>query len=174
MLFLLELILNKGLIVLNLFRVLAQIYLIFIISWYMPFYYKISNSSVLINLDLIILFLTIQSITMKRYQLIMLGLLLGFLIDLDLEQNLIGLNSFFFSLFCYFLGLIKIHADNWTFKIKIMYLFSIYFLMFFNKFIFYSYQFNFYDFISISINSCLVLLVFLSVDRFYYKKRVIY
>ena len=108
MLFLLELILNKGLIVLNLFRVLAQIYLIFIISWYMPFYYKISNSSVLINLDLIILFLTIQSITMKRYQLIMLGLLLGFLIDLDLEQNLIGLNSFFFSLFCYFLGFIKI------------------------------------------------------------------
>ena len=173
MLFLLELILSKALGILNMFRIYAQIYLIFIFSWYLPFYYKISNSSVLINLDLIILFLTIQSINMKRYQLIILGLFIGFLIDIDLEQNLIGLNSFFFPLFCYFLGFIKIHSDNWTFKIKVWYLFCIYFLMFFNKFIFYGYQFNFYDFISIGLNSSIIILVFLSINRLYYKRRVI-
>ena len=149
------------------FRIYAQIYLIFIISWYMPFYYKKYRGEVITTA------ITIQSMTMKSYQLIILGLFIGFLIDIDLEQNLIGLNSFFFPLFCYFLGFIKIHSDNWTFKIKVSYLFCIYFLVFFNKFIFYGYQFNFYDFISIGLNSSIIILVFLSIDRLYYKRRVV-
>ena len=173
MLFSLELILSKILPILEIFKISTQIYLIFVISWYMPFYFKLSNSSLLINLDLLILFLSIQSIILKRYQLIILGLCLGFLIDIDFEQNLIGVNSFFFPLFCYFLGFIKIHANNWTFKIKILYLFIIYCIMFFNKFIFYGYQFNFHDFVSISINSILIILVFLSITRVYYKSRVV-
>ena len=100
-------------------------------------------------------------------------LLLGFLIDIDLEQKLLGFNSFFIPLFCYFLGFIKIHSNNWTFKIKIAYLFVIYFVMFLNKIIFYSYQFNFHDFISISINSIMIILVLLSIDKLYYKGRII-
>ena len=173
MLLLLELILSKILPILTLFKVCAQIYLIFIISWYMPFYFKFPNSSLLINLDLLVLFLTIQSFFIKRYQLIILGLFLGFLIDIDLEQKLLGFNSFFIPFFCYFLGFIKIHSNNWTFKIKIAYLFVIYFVMFLNKIIFYSYQFNFHDFISISINSIMIILVLLSIDKLYYKGRII-
>ena len=89
MLFLLELILNKILSILSIVKITVQIYLIFIISWYVPFYFKFSNSSLLISLDLLIVFLTIQSLIIKRYQLVFLGLLLGFLIDIDLEDKLI-------------------------------------------------------------------------------------
>ena len=139
----------------------------------MPFYFKLENSSLLINLDLILLYLTIQSIFIERHKLILLGFLIGFLIDIDIEQKLIGLNSFIIPIGCYFLGFIRIHKNNWNFNIKIFYLLSIYCIMFFNKFLFYGYGFNFYDFLSIIINSSFIIIILLSINRFYYKGKLI-
>ena len=105
----------------NVLKIFFQIYLIFIVTWYMPFSFKLFNSSYSINLDFFYLYLLIQSFFLQRYQLIFLGFFIGFLIDIDIETSHLGLNSFFIPITCYFLALIRLNANNWTFYFKIIY-----------------------------------------------------
>ena len=139
----------------------------------MPFSYKIGESSIFVKLDLFLLFLLIQSLLIKRFQLLVVGFFLGFFIDLDLESNLIGINSFLIPIMCYFLGFLKFNSNNWEFRIKIIYLLFVLIVYSSIKFLFYGWGINFFDIISIIINSVLVALVFLSIDRYYYKGRLI-
>ena len=100
----------------NIFFIFIQIYFIFIVSWYMPFSYTMKGSSLSLSIDLFLLYILIQSLLLTRPLLILLGLFLGFLIDIDLESNLIGINSFLIPILCYFLGFLKLNSNNWNFN----------------------------------------------------------
>ena len=147
--------------------------MLFILTWYNPFSFWLPGSSVKISLDFLILFFIIQSFVITRFQLIFLGLFLGYLIDLDLETSLVGINSLFLSIAGYFFGLAKINSNNWSNIIKYIYITFICSIIFVNKYIFYQYTFSLIDFISILSNSFLILFTLILIDRFYYKGRLI-
>ena len=151
----------------------AIIFILFIASWYMPFTYKIYNSSVFIKLDVFLLFLLVQSFIVSRFRLIITGIMTGFLIDIDIESNLLGINSFLIPLLCYFLGFLKFNLNNWDLRIKAIY--SIIVMIFYSilKVLFYGWAIGFFDIISIIINAILVFIVFLSIDKYYYRGRLI-
>ena len=67
--------------IVNLVFLLFQVFMLFIISWYMPFSYTVPNSSISIMLDLFYLYLIIQSLIRKRIEMVYLGFLMGFLFD---------------------------------------------------------------------------------------------
>ena len=157
---------------LNFLYMTISIFALFIISWYMPFSYKIYNSSIFIKLDIFLLFLLIQAFVVLRFKLILIGFLMGFFIDMDMESNLIGVNSFLMPIVCYFLGFLKLNSSNWDLKIKIIYSMIILFMLSIIKFLFYGWTISFVDIISIMINSGLILIAFLSIDRFYYKGKL--
>ena len=149
------------------------VFALFIASWYMPFSYKLYNSSIFIKLDVFLLFLLVQVFIVPRFKLIVIGFLVGFLIDIDIESNLVGINSFLISIVCYLLGFLRFNSSNWDLNIKIAYsmiVLSIYSIL---KFLFYGWSMGFLDIISIIINSGLVLIVFLSINKFYYKGRLV-
>ena len=79
--------------IVDLFFLLFQVCMLFIISWYMPFVYMLPNSSISIMLDLFYLYLIIQSLFRNQSEMVCLGFLMGFLFDLDNELTFIGLNS---------------------------------------------------------------------------------
>ena len=153
--------------------ILFFVYLLFIISWYMPFSYKIYGSSISVKLDLFLVFLLVQSFIIERFKLIILGFLIGFLIDMDLESNLIGINSFLIPIVCYFLGFLKFNSNNWDISIKAGYSTIIMIIYSILKFFFYGWGISFFDIVSIIINSFLVLVVLFSINRYYYKGRLI-
>ena len=148
------------------------IFALFIVSWYMPFSYKIYDSSIFIKLDVFLLFLLIQAFIVARFKLIIIGFLIGFLIDIDIESNLVGINSFLMPIVSYFLGFLKLNSSNWDLKIKIIYSMIIIFMLSIFKFLFYGWFISFFDIVSIIINSGLILIVFLSINRFYYKGKL--
>ena len=162
---------NKGF---NLLYILGIIFFLFIISWYMPFSYKIYDSSIFLKLDLFLVFLFIQSFIIKRFKLILLGFLIGFLNDMDLESNLVGINSFLIPILCYFLSFLKFNSSNWDINIKLAYSSIIIIVYSLSKFFFYGWSIGFFDIISIIINSIIVLVVVFSIDRYYYKGRLIH
>ena len=100
-------------------------------------------------------------------------ILFNFLIDIDLDPNLIGINSFLTPIICYFLGFLKLNLNNWELRIKIIYLIIILIIYSSTKFLFYGWTITFFDVISIIINSLLVLFVLLSINRYYYKGKLI-
>jgi len=151
----------------------AIIFILFIASWYMPFTYKIYNSSVFIKLDVFLLFLLVQSFVISRFRLIITGIMIGFLIDIDIESNLLGINSFLIPLLCYFLGFLKFNLNNWDLNIKVTYSILIMAAYSIVKFLFYGWHINFPDIFSIILNSILVTIVLLSINKFYYKGRLI-
>ena len=151
----------------------AILYILFIVSWYMPFNYKIYNSSIFIKLDVFLLFLLIHSFIFSRFKLVIVGFLLGFLIDIDIESNLIGINSFLIPIACYFLGFLKFNLNNWDLNIKVMYSMFIIIIYSIIKFFFYGWDIGVFDIVSIIINSILIIAIFLSVNKLYYKGRLI-
>ena len=154
---------------LNFLYLPITVFALFIISWYMPFSYKIYNSSVFIKLDIFLLFLLVSAFITSRFYLILIGFLIGFLIDMDIESNLIGINSFLIPIVCYYLGFLKLNSSNWDLRIKTVYSMIILILCSIFKFFFYGWSMTFFDILSIIINSGLILIVFLSINRFYYK-----
>ena len=139
----------------------------------MPFNYKIYNSSVFIKLDVFLLFLLIHSFIFSRFKLVIVGFLLGFLIDIDIESNLIGINSFLIPIACYFLGFLKFNLNNWDLNIKAMYAMVVINIYSILKIFFYGWHLSFFDIVSIVINSILIIAIFLSVNKLYYKGRLI-
>ena len=156
-----------------LFKVLSQVYILFVLTWYNPFSFSIFNSSVTINLDLLMLYLVIQSFFLSSTWIIFLGCFLGYLLDLDLETSLVGANCFFLSIAGYLLSLLKINANNWADIIKYLYVWLICFIIFINKYLFYSYQISFFDFISLAINSSIIVITLAIINRFYYKRELV-
>ena len=59
-----------------------KIYILFIMTWYMPFSYTVKNSNMSLALDLFFLYLLIQSLLLSRTKLIFIGLLIGFFMDI--------------------------------------------------------------------------------------------
>lgn len=119
------------------------------------------------------LYFIVQSFFLSGVGTIILGCFLGYLIDLDLETSLVGVNCFFLSVGGYLLGLVKINSSNWTDTVKYLYVWFICLILFINKYLFYNYQFNFSDFISIAINSLIVTVTLIVVNRFYYKGKLV-
>ena len=158
---------------LKIFYNIAIIYILFIISWYMPFSYKLANSSIFLKLDFFLIYIIIQALIWNRFDIILFGFIIGFLMDLDMESNLIGLNSFFIPIVSYFLGFLKLNSSNWNIKFKFIYLSIIVFIYFCFKFIFYQWHLNFLDFISIIMNSILVIGCFISINKYFYKNKLI-
>ncbi len=156
-----------------LIRTLFQVYAIFVLTWYNPFSFSIIDASIKINLDFILIYFVFQSFFFSRVGLVFLGCFIGYLLDLDLETSLVGLNCFFLSIAGYFLGLIKINSGNWTNAIKNVYIWIICLIFFINKYAFYNYSLSFLDFISILINSSLIVITLIIVDKFYYKGKLI-
>ena len=64
----------------------------------------------------------IQSFIIDRFKLIFLGFFIGFLIDIDNEISLIGVNSFLMPISCYFLGFVRLNSSNWETHTKIIYI----------------------------------------------------
>ena len=156
-----------------LFKILFQVYILFVLTWYNPFSFLIFNSSVRISLDLLMLYFLIQSHFLSRSGLVFLGCFLGYLLDLDLENSLVGINCFFMSIAGYFLGLVKINSSNWGDVIKYGYIYLICLIVSINKYLFYNYQISFSDFISVIINSLIIMITLMIVNRFYYKGKLI-
>ncbi len=154
-------------------KILFQVYFLFILTWYNPFSFFLLGSSIAINLDFLMLYFIFQSYFMSRSQLIFLGCFLGFLIDLDLETSLIGVNSFFMSIAAYFLSLVKINSSNWKNLIKYTFIYLICVTVYINKYIFYNYQIGFFDLISCLINSLIILITLLMVNYFYSKEKIL-
>ena len=156
-----------------LFKILFQVYCVFILTWYNPFSFSFLDSTVRISLDFLMLYFIVQSFFLSGVGTIILGCFLGYLIDLDLETSLVGVNCFFLSVGGYLLGLVKINSSNWTDTVKYLYVWFICLILFINKYLFYNYQFNFSDFISIAINSLIVTVTLIVVNRFYYKGKLV-
>ena len=154
----------------NIIFVFFQVYFIFIISWYMPFSYTLKGASLSLSVDLFLLYILIQSLVLRRFILILLGLFIGFLIDIDLESNLIGINSFLMPILCYFLGFLKLNSNNWKLNIKIIYLVSNLIIFHFSKFLFYQWTLNFPSLISVIINSLLILIALLSINKYFIRE----
>ena len=159
----------------SMLKMIFQVYVIFIMTWYMPFEFRLFNSSCSIGLDFIYLYLVIQSFFLQRYQLIFLGLFIGFLIDFDIETSRLGLNAFFMPITCYFLALVKLNKNNWTFHFKVTYLIFVLYLSFLNKYFYYEYYYlGFFDLIAIGINSVLIIISILCISKYLFKKSLIY
>ena len=159
--------------VLDLLYLFASVILLFIVSWYMPFNYKIYDSSIFVKLDLFMLFLLFQSFIDTRFKLILIGFLIGFLNDVDLESNFLGINSFLNPILCYFLGFLRLNSSNWDLNFKAIYCMALMITYAVIKFSLYDWGMNFFDVISIVFNAVLVLFTILSIDRYYYKGRLI-
>ncbi len=151
----------------NVFKIFFQVYFLFVITWYNPFSFTFLGSSVLISLDILMLYFVVQSFYISRPKLILLGCFLGFLIDLDLESSLIGVNCFFMSIAAYFLSLVKINSSNWTGLIKYSYTFMICLILYINKYLFYSYKISFADFGVALINCSIILGTLIIIHNFY-------
>tara|TARA_B100000401_G_C52724936_1_gene680561 strand:- start:386 stop:874 length:489 start_codon:yes stop_codon:yes gene_type:complete len=151
--------------------ILMTIYVLFIAMWYMPFSYSIKNSNVNISLDLFFFYLLVQSFIIDRFKLIVLGFLIGFFIDIDNEISLIGVNSFLMPISCYFLGFVRLNSSNWETHKKLIYIIFVLIISYSIKGFFYQWAIvpNIVPFI---VNSMLIILAFLSVNQFYYKKKL--
>ncbi|MAV64459.1 MAG: hypothetical protein CMG00_04625 [Candidatus Marinimicrobia bacterium] len=154
------------------FKVFFQIYLLFIVSWYMPLGFSLVESSYTIGVDFFYLYLLIQSFFLKRYQLILLGSLLGFLMDLDLDSNYLGFNTLFTPIFCYFVALIKMNASNWTQHFQLIYMLTVLFFSFLNKYLYFKYSLAFFDLLCIFINSVIVVVIFIFLNKYFYNKKL--
>ena len=150
---------------------LVKIYMLFIAMWYMPFSYHFKGSDISIALDLFFLYLLVQSFMINRFQLIFLGFLIGFLMDLDSEVSLIGVNSFLMPISCYFLGFVKLNSSNWEKYTKITYIIFVLVVSYAIKGFFYQWSII-PNIIPIIINSTFVMLALLSINQFYYQKQL--
>ena len=155
------------------FKILFQVYILFILTWYSPFYFSLFDSSIKINLDLLMLYFVIQSCFLSQTRLVFFGCFLGYLFDLDLEPSLIGINCFFMSITGYLLGLVKINSSNWVDFIKYAYIYLICFIVSINKYLFYQYHIIFSDLLSVIINCFLILVTLMIVNRLYYKGKLV-
>ena len=151
---------------------LLKIYMIFIAMWYMPFSYLLKGSDIYMALDLFFLYLLIQSFIITRVQLIFLGFLIGFLMDIDNEISFIGVNSFLLPISCYFLGFVRLNSSNWEMYTKIMYISFVLIMSYTIKSFFYQWAIT-PNLIPIIVNSALIIFSFLSINQFYYKKQLI-
>ena len=157
--------------IINLFFLFFQVCMLFIITWYMPFSYMLPNSSVSIVLDLFYLYLIIQSLIRKRIEIVCLGFLIGFFFDLDNESTFMGLNSFLVPIICYCFSFLRLNSSNWNFYVKIMYILVILIISYSIKSIFYQWSLIPHV-IPIILNSLLVLITFLSINKYYYKNQL--
>jgi len=139
--------------------------------WYMPFSYSFKGSNIHIALDLFFLYLLVQSFILDRFKLILLGFLIGFLMDIDNEISLIGVNSFLIPISCYFLGFVRLNSSNWEMPTKIIYIIFVLVISYSIKGFFYQWAII-PNIVSIIINSMLIILAFLSINQFYYKKQL--
>ena len=149
-----------------------KIYILFIMTWYMPFSYTVKNSNMSLALDLFFLYLLIQSLLLSRTKLIFIGLLIGFFMDIDGEASFIGINSFLIPIMCYFLGFLKLNSNNWDIYTKIIYLVTIFTLVYSAKVLFYQW-YILPNLIPVIVNPIIILAAFLSINIFYYKKQLI-
>ena len=150
---------------------LLMIYMLFIAMWYMPFSYSLKASNINIALDLFFLYLLVQSFIIDRFKLIFLGFFIGFLIDIDNEISLIGVNSFLMPISCYFLGFVRLNSSNWEIHTKIIYIIFVLAISYSIKGFFYQWAII-PNIIPIILNSILIVFTFLSINRFYYKKQL--
>ena len=157
--------------ILKLFYLFLKIYMLFIAIWYMPFSYLLKGSDIYIALDLFFLYILIQSFMINRVQLIFLGFLIGFLMDIDNEGSLIGVNSFLMPISCYFLGFVRLNSSNWETYIKVIYITIVLIISYSIKGFFYQWSIIL-NIVPITINSVLISSVFLSINQFYYKKQL--
>ena len=157
----------------NIFKIFFQVYFLFVLTWYNPFSFTILGSPVLISLDILMLYFVVQSFYLSRPKLIFLGCFLGFLIDLDLESSLIGINCFFMSIAAYFLSLVKINSSNWTDFIKYSFIFLICIILHINKYLFYNYELSFSN-LGVGLINCLIILGTLIVlNKVYFKGKLV-
>ena len=94
-----------------------------------------------------------------------------FFMDLDNEVSLIGVNSFLMPISCYFLGFVRLNSSNWETYTKLIYIIFVLIISYSIKGFFYQWAIvpNIVPFI---VNSMLIILAFLSVNQFYYKKKL--
>ena len=149
-----------------------KIYILFIMTWYMPFSYTVKNSNMSLALDLFFLYLLIQSLLLSRTKLIFIGLLIGFFMDIDGEASFIGINSFLRPIMCYFLGFLKLNSNNWDIYTKIIYLVTIFTLVYSAKVLFYQW-YILPNLLPVIVNPIIILAAFLSINIFYYRKQLI-
>ena len=152
--------------------IVFKIYILFIMTWYMPFSYIVQSSNISLSLDLFFLYLIIQSILLSRVKLIFIGFLIGFFMDIDGEGSFIGINSFLIPAMCYFLGFLKLNSNNWDLYTKIVYLVVVCVLSYTAKVLFYQWDLL-ANIIPIVINSIIIIMAFLSINVFYYKRQLI-
>ena len=157
--------------IVDLFFLFFQVCMLFIISWYMPFSYMLPNSSISIMLDLFYLYLIIQSLIRNQIEMVCLGFLMGFLFDLDNELTFIGLNSLLMPISCYCLSFLRLNSSNWNFYVKIIYILAILIISYSIKSIFYQWSLIPHV-VPIIINSLLVIVTFLSINKYYYKNQL--
>ena len=105
-------------------RFLRQIYiLLFLIiaQLYIPSY--VFSSDIMLFPDLILIYLVYLSFIYERYQVIIIGFILGLFQDFISQSNLIGLFAFSKTIAGFMLGLLSKYNRVWNNKIKIGYLF---------------------------------------------------
>tara|TARA_A100001037_G_scaffold172305_1_gene154760 strand:- start:196 stop:480 length:285 start_codon:yes stop_codon:yes gene_type:complete len=92
--------------------------------------------------------------------------------DIDGEGSFIGINSFLIPAMCYFLGFLKLNSNNWDLYAKIVYLVVVCVLSYTAKVLFYQWDLL-ANIIPIVINSIIIIMAFLSINVFYYKRQLI-
>ena len=105
-------------------RFLRQIYLLLfliIAQLYIPSY--VFTSDIMLFPDIILIYLVYLSCLYERYQVIIIGFILGLLQDFISQSNLIGLFAFSKTIAGFMLGLLSKYDRVWNKKIKLGYLF---------------------------------------------------
>ena len=110
------------------YKQFISVLLVLLVQLYTPVIYI--NQGFNFTPDFLLIYITYLSITQQRYVLIIYGFLLGALQDITTQVNLLGLFAFSKSLTGYLLGYYSDYIRIWKPTIKILFLFTIYFLHF--------------------------------------------
>jgi len=149
--------------------VFFQMYTLFVLCWYMPFAFDFFDSDISISIDAILVYVLFQSFSINRNRLIFIGFVLGIMMDLDLEGSSLGLNCFLMPIICYLFGFVKLNSNNWEFRFKLVYIFTIIFSFSILKSFFYQWDLI-HNLLPMAINTFVIMSVFLSMNYFLYKK----
>ena len=122
-----------------------------------------------INLDLVLIFLTVLVFLKNSYKVIILAFIYGLVQDMVMSVDQLGVFSFIKSTTAFLLLYVRKYDTIWDKKMKFLYVFLIYFLHFL---VYYSIIYNDFYFIIFSISffqSVSTFILFILANRFFIK-----
>ena len=150
------------------FYFLGGLFLIFL-QVYIP---QISiSSSLSINFDILLIYLTCLVLIFKLHQIIYFAFIIGLLQDLVINIDMIGILSMIKLLSVYFIGFINKYKFVWNNKIKLGYLFIIYFFHFMIYYYILIDNNNYLIFVLSILQAISCLTIFLLIQRTFLKNR---